>query len=90
MEYVIIIECDQLAIYIYLQSRIAHEADGTIVGSGNVSKPSVTGVSGTWPAARWEARDKIGSATNSRVVPDAGRTSGSAKANCVGPSIVTP
>jgi hypothetical protein len=49
----------------YLRRRIAHEADGTIVGSGNASEPLVTGVSGPWPAARWEAHDKIGSATNS-------------------------
>src|ERR1700674_1453424 len=50
--------------YCYLLAKeVAHEADGTTVGSGNASEPPVAGVSGTWPAARWEAHAKIGSAT---------------------------
>jgi hypothetical protein len=89
-ERVIIKWCDQIAIITYLQKRIAHEADGTTVGDGDVPEPLFTGVSDTRPAGRWEARHKIGSATNSALAPDVRRPSGLAKANCMGPSIVTP
>jgi hypothetical protein len=61
--------CDQIAIFTYLQRRMAHEADGTTVGDGDVFEPLFTRVSDTRPAARWEARDKIGSATNSASFP---------------------
>jgi hypothetical protein len=49
---VIIIDRDQIAISAYLQRRVAHEADGSIVRDGNVTEPPVTGESGPWPAAR--------------------------------------
>src|SRR3954447_5615699 len=92
-------ECDQLATdalgiaqSLTHKGVIAHEAEGftpALVQKPGV-RPPVTGASNAWPAETWEAHDMPPRQQQRLTRRQVGSGSGLAKANGMGPSIVTP
>ena len=96
---VIITGCDQIATNpleiaqsLAHKGVIAHEAEGLTPALAQKPgvRPLVTRVSNAWPAETWEAHDMPARQQQRSIGRQVGNGNGLAKANGMGPSIVTP